>query len=143
MPSYDALRAEIAKPAYSGKTDAQAADLLNAPIIEPTGERVPVSEIQRVAFDRGKLLGILQAAQQGNAAALAAQYLFVSARFDTVDIANSQFTGTVASLLSAGLLDASDVAAVQSLATRATSIAIRVFGVPVSAADVAYARSLN
>ena len=143
MPDYAALAAELAKPAYAGLSDAAAATALNTPIVEPTGQRVPVSEIQRVAFDRGKLLGILQAAQQGNAAALAAQYLFVSARFDTVDIANSQFTGTVASLLSAGLLDAGDVAAVQSLATRATSIAIRVFGVPVSAADVAYARSLN
>mgnify|MGYP001329958917 CR=1 FL=1 len=143
MPDYAALAAELAKPAYAGLSDAAAATALNTPIVEPTGQRVPISEIQRVAFDRGKLLGILQAAQQGNAAALAAQYLFVSARFDTVDIANSQFTGTVASLLSAGLLDAGDVAAVQSLATRATSIAIRVFGVPVSAADVAYARSLN
>ena len=79
----------------------------------------------------------------GNAAALAAQYLFGSARFDSVDIANFQFTGTVAALLSAGLLDAADIAAMQSLTTRPTSIAIRVFGVPVSEADVAHARSLS
>ena len=143
MPDYAALAAELAKPAYAGLSDAAAATALNTPIIEPTGERVPISEIQRVAFDRGKLLGILQAAQQGNAAALAAQYLFVSARFDTVDIGNPQFTHTVAALLSAGLLDADDIAAVQSLATRTTSIAIRIFGSPVTSADIAHARSLT
>ena len=143
MPDYAALAAELAKPAYAGKTDAEATALLNAPIVEATGERVAVSEIQRVAFDRNKLLGILQAAQAGNAAANAAAYLFSSARFESVDIANPTFTATVAALKTAGLLDDGDVAAVQALATRSTSIAIRTFGVPVSAADVAHARSLK
>lgn len=143
MPSYAALRTELAKPAYAGLSDQAAADLLNAPIVEPTGQRVPISEIQRVAFDRSKLLGILQAAQAGNTAAISAQYLFSSAKFDSVDISNPTFAATVAALKTAGLLDDGDIAAVQALATYTTSVAIRTFGVPVSAADVAHARSLS
>jgi len=143
MPDYAALAAELAKPAYAGLSDAAAADLLNAPIVEPTGQRVPIVEIQRVAFDRGKLLGILQAAQSGTPAAVAAAYLFSSAKFESVDITNPQFTGQVAALKTASLIDDGDIAAIQALATRTTSTAIRVFGVPVGAADVTRARSLT
>jgi len=58
-----------------------------------------------------------------------------------VDIANATFVASVDALVKANLLSAADVAAVQALATRKTSIAIRTFGVPVSPADVAFARS--
>lgn len=143
MPDYAALAAELAKPAYAGLSDAAAATALNTPIVEPTGQRVPISEIQRVAFDRGKLLGILQAAQGGTPAAVAAAYLFSSAKFESVDITDPQFTGQVVALKTASLIDDGDIAAIQALATRTTSTAIRVFGVTVAAADVAHARSLT
>lgn len=136
MPDYLALKAEIAKAQYNGQSDQQVADTLNAPLIEATGQRVAIAEIQRVAFDRNKLLGIIAQAQQGNAAAIAAQYLFGSARFDSVDMSNPQFTATVAALKAASLLDDTDIAAVQALGMHQTSVALKVFGLPVSAADI-------
>lgn len=132
MPNYAALKAELAKPAYQGKTDQDAADALNAP--DP-GNPEPKP------FTSTDLLSLL------DAAALAKLY----ARPNLDAFARDVKAGDLESVrnwitlaTAAGDISQQQAAALLGVvnATRpGASRAVQVFGIPVSAADVHAARS--
>lgn len=133
MPDYNALKAELAKPAYAGLTDQQAADALNA--ADPAN---PVPK----PFTASDLLGLL------DAAALAKLYARpnLAAFGDDVkagDLPTVRNWITLAT--AAGDLSSQQAAALLAVvnATQAgPSKAAQTFGEAVTAAQVNHARSL-
>lgn len=135
------LRAAVlADPVLADLRGQALLQALNATLVAPLSpRRVPREEVERVCVDRGRLLPLQAAAQQGNQHAIAACYLVLQARLPTVNLDSPAFTGAIAGLVAAGILSAEDVAAVEALATRETTLAREItgWGVPVSIQDLA------
>lgn len=141
MADYLALKAELAEPAYSGLTDQQTADALNA--ADP-GNPVPVP------FTIAQLLGCLVAGDPPAPDSVALNKVYgrpAVARF--ADDVKAQDRAAVLNWLqiayATGDISQAQYAAMAAVvnATQAgPSKAVQVFGVPVTNHDVARARSL-
>lgn len=142
LGNYQALDAAIAAdPALAALRGDALASALNAAVSVPLpSRRVAREEIERVALDRGKLGAIQAAAAAGNAHAIAAAYLILQSRMPTVNLDAPPFVAAVSGLVSDGLLSADDVAAIQALATRQSTVAqeIEGWGLSVSIHDLAH-----
>lgn len=144
MADYPALKAALDAPDLAGLADADAAAALNAPVAGPP-RRVPIAEVERIALQRGRTVPIRRAAESpehpARDAAQAALDL-LAARSDDVDATAPAFAAVLDALVAAGLVSGQDRADILALASTTTSRALASFGLPVTAADVAHARSL-
>lgn len=134
MADYAALAAELRKAGYSGKSDADAADLLNAP--DPAN---PVPK----PFGFVDVMGLMSASTVANVRSL-------PTGTDIIDKINAQDRPGVAHWLAAlsappALISGAEAAAVMAVISATVpgpSRASQIFGVPVSDIDVHHARSL-
>jgi hypothetical protein len=147
---YRSLKTELLKPDLAGLSHAAAAAKLNADVV--TGSRpIPLGELESLTIRRGVTARLVGARRSGQLPAeLAAvvevvlDHLIGSRRLAEVWTTDEAWQQAVAGLLAAGLLTADDVAAVNALATvtRTRAEAIDGWGLAVTAADVAHARTL-
>jgi Concanavalin A-like lectin/glucanases superfamily len=135
MTDYLALKAELALPAYAGKTDVEAAAILNGPGTAITRQRGVVSGEQVVASMNPTEFAALSAIQLQRM-----QLVLTPGQVDLKNdniraIFNDLFTNNASPITRAALT---------TLRTESVprSRAEEIFGVPVTANDVAFARSL-
>jgi hypothetical protein len=138
MPGYADLKAEIDSDplglSYAGKTDAQVANLLNG---EDRAVQTPRSVVAASL--------VFEAIVPGEWASLTAQE---KQRVQTilgmgeVDLSGPNTRASLAAAFGAGTTTRANLLALQTLSTP-RSRAVEIFGYPVTAADVAAARSLS
>jgi len=147
LPDYAALQAEVSKSEFDGKSDAEVSAVLNAEFVSATKRLIPIGEVQRAAFDRGKLAAIEAAASDSTnpaqSAAAAARWLWTQAKFDTVNPDNEIFTNAIAGLQQANLITAEDAAYILGLGNVTTTRALSLDGwnQPTTEFDIRAARS--
>lgn len=145
MADYQALKAELAKEGYQGKSDQEAADLLNAP-----GANVytTVSSSQLLIF--GTITGALRRIEAGMSHAndvVASACIAISKQIakeaGSLDLSDPLNRQSIDLLVSVNILTAQNKTDLLALGTTAgPSIAVEVFGADVTNHDVAHARSL-
>lgn len=148
MADYIALRNELATdPAslgYPGKSDAEAAALLNSAVVTST-RPVPIEEVESLAFRRGVARN-LQAAANGTdptGVALGKTVLSLfSSRLTVIYTDDPATAALLAGLVQAGIMTQADSDAVVALATVNTPRSVAVFGSVVTDQDIHAARSL-
>jgi len=114
------LKTELGKPAYSGKTDAECAALLNTPTtVEggPATRSVPLAEIQAMGYRLG-IIPRLDAALEGPVKVLARITLnLFTSNVDPVDVLDPAFGEMLGQLEAATLLSGEERAAIVSLSS--------------------------
>jgi hypothetical protein len=121
---YGILRTELALPAYTGLTDAQAADELNAPLA--IRQRVPLGTLQATAMESGVYTQLLVAVGTPETPiqlkALCQTVLnLVDARFDDVDLDNAQSRTIWTALQTAGVITTAQATAILALGDTTTT----------------------
>lgn len=134
MPDYPALAAELTKPAYQGKTDAEAATLLNGTGSPASSPRGVVSSYQ--------VVNVLDPAEFAALTAIQLQRLQVLLGVGNVDLKDDNTRGNLAGIFPNATAPITRAALVTlRTETIPRSKAVEVFGAPVTAQDVHAARS--
>lgn len=137
--NYPALRAELAKPAYAGMTDAEIVAALNAPTAGPSAP-ASLAAILGYLRSNGLWLPIKAAGTSGsNPGAVAALDIFQDGHTDSIDLTLPAATALLDALVSGSLLTSAQSAALMALCATTTSIAAGLGGV-VTEAELAAAR---
>jgi hypothetical protein len=147
---YAALAEEIAKPAYDGLTDAEAAEAANAVTVS-VDRPVSSKALRRYLVLTDKWAEIERIARFGDADTdkVRAALRMVSALdgFDDFDLTNATYLGAISgqleTLVVAGLIDAAHKTAMLAMGSPVESWVVTFLGVPrVTESDIAFARSL-
>lgn len=136
---YAVLRAELADARYAGLNDQQAADVLNARVIQAR-KFVPVVDITTYLRSQGAWLGI-KAAAPTNAAAAAAVDYNDDPRTETLNLDLPIVVQMLAALAQAGILTETHVADLNAMADYTMSRAQQLGLGTVSAGDIQTARA--
>lgn len=138
------LKRELAKPEYSGLTDAQCVDRLNAPIV--TGRRlVPLSEFVYRLFTDATWATLQAATQSDNvglrAAAVTVYDYLRNPHVETIDLDLPATKAALGGLVAAGVFSQELVSGIDALANVTTSKARRLgFLRPITEEQVRRAR---
>lgn len=144
MPSYPALKAELAGPAYAALSAAAAADLLNAPgPLVPA--QIPPNQLLIFMAKTGARKRLEDAKAHPTLAPLVLTLIdMLGAANVSLDPTNPDNMVMIDTLVAGGIATRAQVNEMIAAASRpGPSAAVRVFGVPVSPLDVAHARSLT
>ena len=147
MATYYDLKAELLGQAYTGKTDAEALELLTAPIhivVDP-----PVKALRRYLVMTGKL-GAIEIAAEGTDAVAAVCRTALAAiqpsSFDTLDFTIPEALASITAMLDvvmgAGIISQSDKTAILALGNTTTTRAAQIGWPQVTIHDIAYARRI-
>ena len=139
------LQQELSLPAYTGKSDQQAADILNTPLT--AGRKlVPLWQVQQWIQTNGVLAALKAAAYTPTnpAFAVAANVydMVFLGKFENIDLDNLAVKPLLDGLVTAGLLTTTQRAALDALANATTTRAAQLrYMRPITAGDVAKARA--
>ncbi len=142
MPDYSALKARLALPDCVGLSDADAA----AHLMTTTTTTAPVSEVPKEVFSPllAAAIGRVYDPAFAHDRAYWAAILTLWGSLEVVHAADPHTQWVIARALAEGVLTQAEVAAATTATTTATlAEQIPGWGLPVTAADVAHARSLS
>lgn len=123
--NYEILAEELAGETYNGLTDAEAADLLNQPLIS-SRRRVPISALHETAYGNGVLaqLNVAMANPEtpGELRIVCKLVIdLVNARFNDVDLDSPAATQMFGTLVQYGIISEAQADSLDDLANVSTS----------------------